>query len=81
VTLLELRAMLARVNPRLLREDAGFSAATVAAAFGVSTQLVWDWEAGRTEPYSQAGFRWARFTGALEALALDRVLMAEDEAA
>ena len=58
--------MLRRVNARLLREDAGFSPGTVAAAFGVSQWQVYAWEAGRWLPRTAAGFRWAAFMLALE---------------
>ena len=66
MTLLELRAMLARVNARELREDAGISAATVAEALGVRRAHVYAWETGRWMPVSAAGFRWARFVCGLE---------------
>jgi DNA-binding transcriptional regulator YiaG len=66
VTLLELRAMLARVDAGKLREDAGIRQATVGEAFGVPWQTVGDWERGRREPYTQAGYRWVRFVAALE---------------
>jgi len=66
VTLLELRALLARVDARQLREDAGISQSTVARALGVSSQQVHSWETGRQLPCMAAGFRWARFVAGLE---------------
>ena len=59
--------MLARVDARRLREDAGIRAATVAAAFGVPQKYILVWETGRQEPRCDAGRRWARFIRALEA--------------
>lgn len=66
MTLLEIRAMLARVDARQLRKDAGIRQVTVARAFGVPQDQVWKWEAGQTVPVSRAGFRWVAFTAALE---------------
>ena len=66
MSLLELRALLRRVNARLLREEAGIRAATVAEALGVPLWLVRDWETGRSEPRTTAGFAWARFICGLE---------------
>lgn len=63
----ETRALLARVNPRQLREDAGIRLSTVARAFGVPAGQVYQMETGlKDPPYSVAGFRWVRFVAALE---------------
>ena len=54
-------------DPRQLREDAGISRATVAAAFGVSPQAVSGWELDpKRRPRSPAWARWRRFTEGLE---------------
>jgi hypothetical protein len=67
VTILELRAFLARVDARQLREDAGISVATVARALGVTTGHIWHWEAGTYYlPQCPGGFRWVAFTRGLE---------------
>lgn len=66
VTLLEIRAMLARVDVRQLRKDAGIRQVTVARAFGVPQDQIWAWESGRWVPVTAAGFRWIRFIAALE---------------
>jgi len=58
--------MLARVNARLLREDAGIRQVTVAGALGVPQSQVSAWESGRSEPRTEAGYRWARFVCGLE---------------
>lgn len=58
--------MLARVDARKLREDAGISRATVARAFGVHRRYIAWWETGQAGPVSQAGYRWARVIAALE---------------
>ena len=58
--------MLARVDARQLRERAGIGAATVARAFDVSRQSVYQWETGKRVPQSAAAIRWARFTAGLE---------------
>ena len=68
MTLLEARAMLARCDPRRLRQDAGISRAVVAAAFGVPRTTVKGWEDEGKVPQTAAGWRWLRFTAALERL-------------
>lgn len=66
MTVLETRAMLARVDARRLREDAGIRQMTVARALGVKSQQVYAWESGLREPKSDAGFRWLRVIAGLE---------------
>ena len=77
--------MLKRCDPRRLREDAGISRATVAAAIGGDRESVRRWEARDYGPAGPAGQRWARFTAALERrAAFDAYLVmieAEEEAA
>jgi len=58
--------MLARVDARRLREDAGIRQGTVARALGVPQKYVYAWEMRRQEPRCDAGRRWARFTLGLE---------------
>ena len=67
MTLIEIRAMLARVNPRLLREEAGIRQVTVAVALGVPRRYIGDWERRKYQPCCGAGFAWARFIRGLEA--------------
>ena len=61
-----MRALLSRADPRLLREEAGIRACTVARALGVRQSLVYRWETGHTLPYGPQGLAWARFTAGLE---------------
>ena len=81
MTVLEMRAMLARVDARKLREDAGIRRVTVARALGVNLSAIYYWESGRREPMSAAGIRWARFTLGLERHAAVTPAMWRDEAA
>lgn len=62
----ELRAWLARIDARQLREDADIRQVTVARALGVTGHQVLYWETGRSLPRCPAGLRWARFTAGLE---------------
>ena len=66
MTLLEIRAMLARTDPRTLREEAGIRQVTVAAALGVPQSYIGDWERRKYQPCTGAGFAWARFIRGLE---------------
>jgi DNA-binding transcriptional regulator YiaG len=66
VTQLEVRALLARVDARKLREDAGIRQVTVARAFGVQRHYINWWETGKVQPVSPAAHRWIRFVAALE---------------
>lgn len=66
MTRVEVKAMLARVDARQLRRDADIRLVTVARAFGVNPWDIGRWESGRSLPCCEAGFRWARFTAALE---------------
>lgn len=80
MTRAELAGLLTWADARSLREDAGISLATVAAAFGVTVQDVEGWEALRGDPGSQAPgamFRWGRFIAALDG----RVLVGWDREA
>ena len=58
--------MLARVDARQLRKDAGIRQLTVARAFGVRQDQIWAWERGQRVPVTAAGFRWIRMSAALE---------------
>ena len=58
--------MLARADPRRLREEAGIRQVTVAVALGVPRNYIGDWEAGAHLFQSPEGFAWARFTAGLE---------------
>lgn len=62
----EVRDMLARADPRKLREDADIRQVTVARALGTTSHRVLYWETGRCLPCCPAGFRWAAFTAGLE---------------
>lgn len=75
--------MLARVDARQLRKDAGIRADTVAAALSVSAVCIYAWESGRCEPKCDAGLRWARVIAALErhAEVTAELRWARDEAA
>ena len=66
MTTAEVRALLARADARKLREEAGIRQLTVARAFGVPQYYISKWESGVQGPKCEAGFRWARFTAALE---------------
>ena len=66
MTQAEIRAMLARVNPRKLRQDAGIRTVTVARALGVQRQQVVHWETTRCDPRSAAAYRWAKVVAGLE---------------
>ena len=66
LTQLEIRALLARVNARELRKDAGIRQVTVARALGVPPYYVCGWEKGRRSARNPAGLRWLRFTAGLE---------------
>ena len=57
--------MLARVDARKLREEAGIRQMTVAAAFGIPQHYISKWESGRQEPKCEAGYRWVKFTSGL----------------
>ena len=72
--------MLARVNPRLLREEAGIRQVTVAVALGVPRNYIGDWEAGAHLFYSPEGFAWARFIRGLEAHSMVTVPEEEESA-
>ena len=58
--------MLARVDARKLRQDAGIRQLTVARALGVPPNTVYAWETGLYEPKCDAGRQWARFVCGLE---------------
>jgi DNA-binding XRE family transcriptional regulator len=83
MTVLEMRAMLARVDARKLRKDAGLRAATVAEALGVDPFAVYAWETGKCEPKCDAGYRWLRVIAGLErhAAVTAEMWRARDEAA
>ena len=83
MTQLEIRAMLARVNARQLRMDAGIRQVTVARALGVTQNCICKWERRNRLPYSPAGLRWAAFTAGLEwhAQATAEIAAEMDEAA
>jgi hypothetical protein len=81
VTVLELQALLRRVDPRLLREEAGIRACTVARALGVRQCRVSGWESGRYLPAGPGGYAWARFTAGLERHAEVTAAMSMSEAA
>jgi hypothetical protein len=66
LTQLEIRAMLARVDVRQLRKDAGIRQVTVARALGVRQNCVCKWERRDRLPYSPAGLRWVAFVAGLE---------------
>ena len=66
MTLAEIRAMLARVDARQLRLDAGIRVVTVARALGVLPHVVYKWEQGRGAPRCPAAFRWSRVIAGLE---------------
>jgi DNA-binding XRE family transcriptional regulator len=63
---LEIRAMLDRVNPRRLREEAGIRPGTVVRALGISRSTLSYLERESCVPNSSAGLRWARFVAGLE---------------
>jgi DNA-binding transcriptional regulator YiaG len=82
VTQAEIRALLARCDPRKLRQDAGISKLTVMRALGASRYDLSHWETGRSLPSGPAGRRWARFIRGLERHAeVTAELAAMDEAA
>ena len=78
-----MRAMLGRVDARLLREDAGIRQLTVAEALGVSSWHVYAWESGKCEPKCEAGYKWLRVIAGLErhAQVTAELWRARDEAA
>jgi DNA-binding XRE family transcriptional regulator len=78
LTTLEVRAMLARVDPRQLRLDAGISPGTIRRALGISPQRLSIWERGKYLPACEAGRRWARFVAGLERHAAVTAEMAEE---
>lgn len=63
----EIRALLARCNPRQLREDSRISRLTVQRALKVSRHDLYRWEAGLALPTCPEGVRWARLIRVLEA--------------
>jgi DNA-binding transcriptional regulator YiaG len=83
VTQLEIRAMLARVNARPLRIDAGIRQVTVACALNVTQNCVAKWERQNRLPYSPEGLRWVRVIAGLErhARATAEIAAEIDEAA
>jgi DNA-binding transcriptional regulator YiaG len=79
----EIRALLARCDPRALRAGAGISIRTVARALSLPPKYIYRWEAREHVPDSPAGMRWLRFIAGLERHAAVSAEMAatEDEAA
>lgn len=75
----EIRAMLARCDPKQLREDAGISVRTVARALTLPPSYVYRWEALREIPYSFAGLRWLKFVRGLERHAMATAELAATE--
>jgi hypothetical protein len=63
---LEIRAMLHRVNPRRLREEAGISLRTVVNALGINPKTLSELEPGSRIPNSASGLRWVKFIAGLE---------------
>lgn len=65
MTYAEIRDLLARCDPRKLRQEAGISAYTVERAFGISRGQLARWERREAMPVSPAGLRWMRLVRVL----------------
>jgi hypothetical protein len=66
MTQAEMRALLARCDPRKLREDQGISRGTVMRAIGADRSDLYCWESGLGLPLGPIGQRWIRVVAGLE---------------